>query len=213
MELLECKQDKGFSPLGKDNPVLIRLIAKKPFSPLYETSTNYPLYKQVVSKQIDYVKTSYADLIKFNKFVEQNKIKYTAVSGTLLGLHRHGGVIPWDGDIDIGLLKDDFTKCMNLKTSIFKVRINTKNARYHLGTLDIFLLEDKGEWYEGENNTLCHKSEYPTIVKHTFGKTYIYAPTDSSKTLEKKYGPDFYSMGCVKGQPLFTLTQEDRVCL
>jgi SAM-dependent methyltransferase len=211
-EILELKEDKDFSITPKENPVLLRVIAKKPFINTYEVSKNYPLYKQVLSKQIDFARASYLDLIRFNTLVEQNSIQYTAVGGSILGLQRHGGIIPWDADIDLGLLEKDFTKLMALKHG-YKIRINTKNKRYHLGTLDVVLLEDKGEWYEGEENMVCHKDEMKTLKKHAFGKTYIYAPTNSMKTLERKYGTDFNEMARIKGKEPFRLEPEDRNCV
>ena len=210
--ILELKEDKDFSITPKENPVLLRVIAKKPFINTYEVSKNYPLYKQILSKQIDYCRASYLDLIRFNTLVEQNSIQYTAVGGTVLGLQRHGGIIPWDADIDLGLLETDFTKLMALKHG-YKIRINTKNKRYHLGTLDVVLLEDKGEWYEGEENMVCHKDEMKTLKKHAFGKTYIYAPMNSMKTLERKYGTDFNEIARIKGKEPFRLEPEDRNCV
>lgn len=47
-------------------------------------------------------------LIDFDKFCKTNGLKYSLAEGTLLGGVRHRGFIPWDDDIDVLMLREDF---------------------------------------------------------------------------------------------------------
>ena len=46
-------------------------------------------------------------LSEIEKVCQRHDIKYCAAFGTLLGAARHSGFIPWDDDLDIGMLRDD----------------------------------------------------------------------------------------------------------
>ena len=51
-------------------------------------------------------------LCEFDAFCAKHDLQYWLVSGTLLGAVRHGGFIPWDDDLDVGMCRADIERAL-----------------------------------------------------------------------------------------------------
>lgn len=58
----------------------------------------------------------------FHNFCTQNNLRYYIIAGTMLGAIRHGGFIPWDDDIDVGMPRKDYEKLRELSKKISTAR-------------------------------------------------------------------------------------------
>jgi len=53
-------------------------------------------------------------LMQLDRVCKKNGLKYMLGAGSLLGAIRHNGFIPWDDDIDVYMLRDDYNKLLTL---------------------------------------------------------------------------------------------------
>ena len=82
--------------------------------------------KKLDLKGLKRVQVEILDVV--NEFCKKHNINYWLDCGTLIGAVRHHGYIPWDDDIDIGMLRDDYNKFMTL--------FNAENDRYKFNSIE-----------------------------------------------------------------------------
>lgn len=71
-------------------------------------------------------------LIYFDNFCRKHNLKYWLSSGTLIGAVRHQGFIPWDDDVDVEMLREDYLKMLELLKETDRFILQTKdNDEYY----------------------------------------------------------------------------------
>lgn len=91
-----------------------------------------------------------------DKFCQEHNITYFLIAGTLLGAIRHKGFIPWDDDIDIGMLRSDYEK-------FIKSYPSDKNNKYFVQTLET----DPNYWHSyakiRKKNTFMNEAKIASL--------------------------------------------------
>lgn len=75
----------------------------------------YKVYEEKILTKLQNV-----ELQIFKEFIRicnDNKLNYFVAFGTAIGAVRHNGFIPWDDDIDVGMLREDYEKFIDIVNS------------------------------------------------------------------------------------------------
>lgn len=70
-------------------------------------------------------------LCEFDRVCKKYNLKYILEHGTLLGAIRHKGYIPWDDDLDVSMLREDYDKLVEVGAKEFREPYFFQNRDYN----------------------------------------------------------------------------------
>jgi len=118
---------------------------------LFEIEITPEILKQLQTIQLEC-------LIELDRVCRKQDIKYSIDGGTLLGAVRHKGFIPWDDDIDVIMMRDEYERFFEI-------------CKTELNMMDFFLQESRTDPY--------YRVGYSRIKRNN--TTYIRAGQEESK--------------------------------
>ncbi len=127
--------------------------------------------KKVWAVQIDM-------LCKLDAVCRRHNLTYFADSGTLIGAIRHKGYIPWDDDIDVVMMREDYDRLLRLSDEFeypFFLQSNYTDKNFHHGFARVRNSETT-EYISSDVNTEYNKGIFIDIF-----------PLDNLPDDEKKY--------------------------
>lgn len=121
-------------------------------------------------------------LDKVTSICKENNIKWFADYGTLIGAVRHQGFIPWDDDLDICMLQDDYIKFNSIVKEYLPSEylvLNIENEPSYENFLTR-IVNSKGINYSAEFLSKNHGFPYTAGID-IFPLNYVYADEEKEK--------------------------------
>lgn len=100
-------------------------------------------------------------LLEVDRICKKNDIEYWLSDGTCLGAVRHKGFIPWDDDIDIAMMLEDYKKFLRVAPKELKL----ENYYLHDKSIDIRMTLNSAK-VRDRNSILIEESELDNEKYH-----------------------------------------------
>jgi lipopolysaccharide cholinephosphotransferase len=84
----------------------------------------------------------------FDAFCKRHQIQYYTAGGTLIGAVRHQGLIPWDDDVDVWMLRKDYERFLTFRGQVeghYDI-MDSRDENYWLLSLAKFVDTDTTLW-------------------------------------------------------------------
>jgi len=152
-----------------------------------------------------------------SRILEKAKIRYWAKDGTSLGQVRHGGIIPWDDDVDLAIHEDDRKKFLALRGDfdkcgyglskwwggykVYKKDGQSTGFKWKFPFVDIFFMKPQGDWMIHSSSKArkvwpkekFKKSEFLPLKKMRFGDFNLNSINKPKTVLKRQYGEDVFT--------------------
>lgn len=157
-----------------------------------------------------------------DKIFNDNNLKYAISAGTVLGKERHGGIIPWDDDVDLFMMETDEKAFCGLENklaahdlAIISCRIGYKiyytkgrdikegNLEYKYPFIDVAMAQERDgkivyrdehsrQTYAGEYYT---REEWDSMERVEFGPIQVNGLKDGLPFVKRCYGENSMEYG------------------
>jgi len=155
-----------------------------------------------------------------SNFLRKHDITFWTSGGTTLGIVRHGGLIPWDDDIDICISEEELPRLLRLRPElrsagcdlcqsnsyVWKIfhltdSISIENVEYRYPFCDVFIMKRHKKKYK------CNANKSIVMMTNTlsldvenrewrnFGDLSLPVPVHAEDYLTRTYGEDWAYMG------------------
>ncbi len=149
----------------------------------YYADTVYDMMRciPVYSGRLEHIKNLEMEILKFvDSVCREHNIQYFLAGGSLLGAIRHQSIIPWDDDLDIGMLREDFEKFRKVCPTVMTERFTYESPQ-----------NDSGSHYQFDKIRLKNtyfSTNYSSgfrIRDGVFFDVIIYDQTSNNETVSK----------------------------